>query len=146
MTRPLNPGFLLRLDFPTAPGIIFVVDSSDRDCIPEARGELHRILNSDKLQRDSPLLVLANKQDLPHAMKEDEIADKLGLHELGERLYCVQVCTLYHFVIFSYDTQTNLLFSVLLRRTWLVCAKVSTRCAHVLIHMSFFNSSMPLIS
>ena len=45
-------------------GIIFVVDSNDRDRIVEAREELQRMLNEDEL-RDALLLVFANKQDLP---------------------------------------------------------------------------------
>lgn len=42
--------------------LIFVVDSSDRDRIDEARQELHRII-SDREMRDALILVFANKQD-----------------------------------------------------------------------------------
>lgn len=45
-------------------GLIFVVDSQDRDRIDEARQELHRII-SDREMKDCLLLVFANKQDLP---------------------------------------------------------------------------------
>jgi small GTP-binding protein len=45
-------------------GLVFVVDSSDRDRIDEARQELHRIL-SDREMKDCLLMVFANKQDLP---------------------------------------------------------------------------------
>jgi GTPase SAR1 family protein len=45
-------------------GLVFVVDSSDRERIDEARQELHRIL-SDREMKDCLLLVFANKQDLP---------------------------------------------------------------------------------
>lgn len=44
-------------------GLIFVIDSSDRDRIDEARQELHRIIN-DREMKDSLLLVFANKQDV----------------------------------------------------------------------------------
>ena len=44
-------------------GLIFVVDSSDRTRIDEARQELQRIV-SDREMRDSLLLVFANKQDV----------------------------------------------------------------------------------
>ena len=60
-------------------GVIFVVDSNDRDRVGEARDELHRMLNEDEL-REAILLVFANKQDLPNAMNAAEITDKLGLH------------------------------------------------------------------
>ena len=49
-------------------GLIFVVDSNDKDRIAEAREELQRMLNEDEL-RDAVLLVFANKQDLPQAMQ-----------------------------------------------------------------------------
>ena len=44
-------------------GLIFVVDSNDRERISEAREELNRMLNEDEL-RDAILLVFANKQVL----------------------------------------------------------------------------------
>lgn len=42
-------------------GLIFVVDSNDRERVGEAREELMRMLNEDEL-RDAALLVFANKQ------------------------------------------------------------------------------------
>lgn len=44
-------------------GLIFVIDSSDRARIEEARQELHRIIN-DREMKESLLLVFANKQDI----------------------------------------------------------------------------------
>ncbi|KAG1365553.1 putative ADP-ribosylation factor [Cocos nucifera] len=75
---------LWRHYFQNTQGLIFVVDSNDRDRIVEARDELHRMLNEDEL-RDAVLLVFANKQDLPNAMNAAEITDKLGLHSLRQR-------------------------------------------------------------
>ncbi|KAJ7589623.1 P-loop containing nucleoside triphosphate hydrolase protein [Mycena floridula] len=52
--------------------IIFVLDASDRDQIPQAREELH-LLRQYNL-RDKPLLILANKQDCrPNATAEKEL-------------------------------------------------------------------------
>jgi len=45
-------------------GLIFVIDSSDKARIDEARQELHRIIN-DREMKESLLLVFANKQDIP---------------------------------------------------------------------------------
>lgn len=45
-------------------GLVFVVDSQDRDRIDEARQELHKIIG-DREMREALLLVFANKQDLP---------------------------------------------------------------------------------
>lgn len=42
-------------------GLIFVVDSNDRERVNEAREELMRMLAEDEL-RDAVLLVFANKQ------------------------------------------------------------------------------------
>merc|ERR1712216_667571 len=75
---------LWRHYFQNTQGVIFVVDSSDRDRVGEARDELHRMLNEDEL------LVFANKQDLPNAMNAAEITDKLGLHSLRQRNWYIQ--------------------------------------------------------
>merc|ERR1711935_843010 len=53
---------LWRHYFQNTQGLIFVVDSSDRDRISESHDELHRMLNEDEL-RDAILLIFANKQD-----------------------------------------------------------------------------------
>jgi len=45
-------------------GLIFVVDSNDRERVGEAREELMRMLAEDEL-RDAVLLVFANKQVCP---------------------------------------------------------------------------------
>ena len=42
-------------------GLIFVIDSNDRERIGEAREELNKMLNEDEL-RDAVLLCFANKQ------------------------------------------------------------------------------------
>lgn len=80
---------LWRHYFQNTQGIIFVVDSNDRDRVVEAREELQRMLNEDEL-RDAALLVFANKQDLPNAMNAAEITDKLGLHSLRSRQWYIQ--------------------------------------------------------
>ncbi|KAK6910719.1 ADP-ribosylation factor [Kwoniella mangroviensis CBS 8507] len=80
---------LWRHYFQNTQGIIFVVDSNDRERITEAREELQRMLSEDEL-RDALLLVFANKQDLPNAMNAAEITDKLGLHSLRQRSWYIQ--------------------------------------------------------
>ncbi|EPS68957.1 hypothetical protein M569_05811, partial [Genlisea aurea] len=73
---------LWRHYIPNTQGLIFVVDSNDRDRVVEARDELHRALNDDELRDDAVLLVFANKRDLPTAMNAAEITEKLGLRSL----------------------------------------------------------------
>ncbi|GMH25217.1 hypothetical protein Nepgr_027060 [Nepenthes gracilis] len=80
---------LWRHYFKNTQGLIFVVDSNDRDRIIEAKDELHRMLSEDEL-RDATLLVFANKQDLPNAMNVSEITDKLGLHSLRQCHWYIQ--------------------------------------------------------
>ncbi|BHF62702.1 ADP-ribosylation factor, Arf Arf6 [Sparganum proliferum] len=71
-------------------GLIFVVDSADRDRIEEAQIELHRIAN-DKEMQDAIILVFANKQDIPDAMQPHEIQEKLRLTRLAPgRIWYVQ--------------------------------------------------------
>ena len=70
-------------------GIIFVVDSNDKDRIEDAREELHRMLAEDEL-KDSLLLIMANKQDLPGALTPPEITDSLGLHTIKGRPWFIQ--------------------------------------------------------
>merc|ERR1712182_125559 len=70
-------------------GLIFVVDSNDRDRIDDAKEELSRMLNEDEL-RDAVVLVFANKQDLPQAMSAAEVTDKLGLQQMRNRNWFVQ--------------------------------------------------------
>ena len=52
--------------------IIFVVDASDRERIQKAQEELHRVISDEELA-GAPVLVFANKQDLPGAMTEEEM-------------------------------------------------------------------------
>ncbi|KAE8708429.1 putative ADP-ribosylation factor [Hibiscus syriacus] len=87
--RPLWKHYFLDVQ-----ALIFVVDSSDRERISEARKELHWALADNELA-NAAVLVLANKQDLPDAMSSYEIADKLGLHCLGQRPWFIQNTSAY---------------------------------------------------
>lgn len=80
---------LWRHYFQNTQGLIFVVDSNDRERIIEAHDELHKMLSEDEL-RDAVLLVFANKQDLPQAMSVAEVTDKLGLHNIRNRKWYMQ--------------------------------------------------------
>ena len=82
--------------YSTTDGIIFVIDSDDREMIDDSSGrdytakeELFRMLACDEL-RDALLLILANKQDLPNAMCMDEIIERLGLQTLRRHQWHVQ--------------------------------------------------------
>lgn len=82
--RPLRRHFYLGTR-----GLIFVVDSNDRERIDEAALELQRVLRNVEVA-NAPLLVLANKQDLPNAMNMDEVEERLGLKSLRSRQWFLQ--------------------------------------------------------
>ncbi|XP_053171424.1 ADP-ribosylation factor 4-like [Scomber japonicus] len=64
-------------------GLIFVVDSTDPERIKEAADELHKMLEDEEL-KETPLLVFANKQDLPRAMSVSDITEALSLSGVSQ--------------------------------------------------------------
>ncbi|XP_008313646.1 ADP-ribosylation factor 4 [Cynoglossus semilaevis] len=80
---------LWRHYFQNTQGLIFVVDSNDKERAAESADELAKMLQEDEL-KDALLLVFANKQDLPNAMSVSEITDKLGLQGMRNREWYVQ--------------------------------------------------------
>lgn len=80
---------LWRHYFQNTQGVIFVIDSNDRERVEEAREELARMLSEDQLN-DAVLLIFANKQDLPNAMTASEITDRLRLHSFKNRQWYIQ--------------------------------------------------------
>lgn len=80
---------LWRHYFQNTQGLIFVVDSNDRDRISEAQDELSKMLKEDELS-EAVLLIFANKQDLPNAMSAGELTEKLGLNSLRNRRWYIQ--------------------------------------------------------
>lgn len=83
--RPLWKAYVRHTD-----AIIFVVDSTNESRLDEAKEELFNILNCAQLN-GAPILVYANKQDLPNALSSREIANRLSLHDLNARhLWFVQ--------------------------------------------------------
>jgi len=76
--------------------LIYVVDSNDiervdNDIGDSAKEELQRLLSEDEL-KGIPLLVLANKQDLPKAMKVADLTTALGLNKVRDRKWFIQAC------------------------------------------------------
>ncbi|KAL7714661.1 ADP-ribosylation factor [Entamoeba marina] len=73
-------------------GIVFVLDSNDLDRIDEAKGVLKGLIEDDTM-RNAPLLVFANKHDLPNAMSVSEVVKRLGLNSIKNRQwYCQTSC------------------------------------------------------
>jgi len=80
---------LWRHYFQNTQGIIFVVDSNDRERIEEAREELHKMIGEEELS-NSIILIFANKQDLPNAVSCSELTEKLQLNSLKGRQWYIQ--------------------------------------------------------
>ena len=70
-------------------GLIFVVDSNDKERMEEASEELMKMLAEEEL-KDCAVLVLANKQDLNGALSPGEVTEKLGMGQLKGRNWLVQ--------------------------------------------------------
>ena len=85
---------LWRHYFTGTQGLIYVIDASDRERIDEAKQELYRIA-MDRGMNDVPILIFANKQDMPNAMKPQEIQQRLELNHgpLKQRNCLVQPST-----------------------------------------------------
>lgn len=82
--RPLWKHYFNQTD-----GLIFVVDSADKERLSQAREELFWILDSDEMV-GVPVIVLANKQDLPNAASPPQIASKLGMSRIRNHQWHVQ--------------------------------------------------------
>eukprot|EP01112_Ceratiomyxa_fruticulosa_P001025 TRINITY_DN109_c0_g2_i4.p1 TRINITY_DN109_c0_g2~~TRINITY_DN109_c0_g2_i4.p1 ORF type:complete len:182 (+),score=38.58 TRINITY_DN109_c0_g2_i4:257-802(+) len=70
-------------------GIIFVIDSTDKDRIEESAEEFHKLLQEKDLQ-NIPILIFANKQDLPNPLKAAEIAEKMGVSKVTGNQVMIQ--------------------------------------------------------
>lgn len=73
-------------------GLVYVVDSSDTHRIAEAKEELFGILNSPEMPASCPIVVIANKRDMPNAMKPSAIIDAMDLRSLRNRKWHIQAC------------------------------------------------------
>lgn len=77
-----------RCYFSDTDAVIYVVDSTDKDRMGVAKHELFALLDEDEL-RKSLLLIFANKQDLPEAATEVEIAEQLGVSSIMNRTWTI---------------------------------------------------------
>ncbi|NXP92954.1 ARL14 protein, partial [Passerina amoena] len=75
-----------------AGGLLYVVDSSDKRRLEESRREFELILKNESI-RNVPVVVLANKQDLPGALNAEELTRKLKIKKYcSDRNWYVQPC------------------------------------------------------
>jgi len=85
---------LYRHYFDKTDGLLFVIDSSDRDRLKEARDELFGIITNESMS-SVPIVIIANKSDLPMAIKPSELIEQLSLHSISrQRWYIQSACAL----------------------------------------------------
>ncbi|XP_060111633.1 ADP-ribosylation factor 6-like [Heteronotia binoei] len=72
-------------------GLVFMVDSVDSSRFEEARSELEALLGA-ALMPGVPVVLLANKQDLPGAWPPTQVAEEMGLRKLQGNRWHVQGC------------------------------------------------------
>eukprot|EP01091_Cochliopodium_minus_P000643 TRINITY_DN10562_c0_g1_i1.p1 TRINITY_DN10562_c0_g1~~TRINITY_DN10562_c0_g1_i1.p1 ORF type:complete len:175 (+),score=50.05 TRINITY_DN10562_c0_g1_i1:280-804(+) len=82
---------LWRHYFKNAQGIIFVIDSNDRERMEECALELGKLMKEGDL-KEAKLLVFANKQDMPNALTLSEISNKLNLSSLKNKWFIQSSC------------------------------------------------------
>ena len=78
--------------YDNADAIIYVVDSNDKERFDVAQEELQKLLIEEQLS-GLPLLVYANKQDLPNSALPNEVGVALEIQNLKGRPWLVQGCS-----------------------------------------------------
>ncbi|XP_063599657.1 uncharacterized protein LOC134775967 [Penaeus indicus] len=73
--------------------LVYVVDSSDSGRLREAKEELEAILESDEMVW-VPLLVIANKQDLPGALSVQQVSEGLDLQRQNRPWHVQPTCAI----------------------------------------------------
>lgn len=71
--------------------VILVVDSTDRARVGVTKSELFNLLENEDLAA-TPILILANKQDLKDAMTTEELSHHLTLHNIKSHDWHIQPC------------------------------------------------------
>lgn len=76
-----------------ADGLLYVVDSADPQRLEASRKALERLLQNDHLKH-VPVVLLANKQDVPGALSAEDITRKFRVQKLcSDRSWYVQPCS-----------------------------------------------------
>jgi len=77
-----------------AHAIMYVIDAATASSFEDAKSALEKVIRHEHL-RGAPLLIVANKQDLPGVINDEELALFLNLKELDERPYMFQAVSAY---------------------------------------------------
>ncbi len=89
--------FLWEAHYPGTEAVIFVIDAADIERLPEAREVMKTHVFNNPYMESVPLLILANKQDLPGAVEAPLLIQMLGLHlDLKNTTFAVFDCSILH--------------------------------------------------
>ena len=80
---------LFRHYYPNTDGIIFVIDSNDKERFEQAKEAFSLLINNDEF-KNIPILVFANKQDLPMAYSPNNIIEILDMTKIKHNKWIVQ--------------------------------------------------------
>ena len=69
--------------FSSTEGVIFVVDANRHDRFPDVKEELYNILQDENAKK-LPILIYANKQDLPDSVRGEQLAEQLDCWETSK--------------------------------------------------------------
>ncbi|ERE77922.1 ADP-ribosylation factor-like protein 2-like isoform 1 [Cricetulus griseus] len=78
--------------FESTDGLIWVVDSADRQRMQDCQRELQSLLVEERLA-GATLLIFANKQDLPGALSSNAIQEALDLASIRSHHWRIQGCS-----------------------------------------------------
>ncbi|KAL0758193.1 hypothetical protein Bca101_095861 [Brassica carinata] len=92
----LKTGEILSTNMPTmvplwkhycaeASGLVYVVDTKDRERMDEAKSFLYMVMDEGKVPDNMAVVVYANKHEVPGAMSASEISNELDLASLRQR-------------------------------------------------------------
>ncbi|XP_004441757.1 PREDICTED: ADP-ribosylation factor-like protein 14 [Ceratotherium simum simum] len=73
-------------------GLVYVVDSTDKQRLEDSRREFEHILKNEHI-KNVPVVLLANKQDVPGALSAEDITRTFNVQRLcSDRNWYVQPC------------------------------------------------------
>ncbi|CAN6312484.1 unnamed protein product [Urochloa humidicola] len=73
-----------------AHAIIYVIDAATASSFEDAKSALEKVIRHEHLT-GAPLLIVANKQDLPGVVNDEELAKFLNLKELDDVSGCIRL-------------------------------------------------------
>ncbi|KAJ6238728.1 adp-ribosylation factor 4 [Anaeramoeba flamelloides] len=74
-----------------ANSLIYVIDSRDRERLDDNKFFLNKFYDDEEF-KTMPVLIFANKQDLPYAIDLPKLTEQLELYKLKDRKWKVQPC------------------------------------------------------